>query len=158
MREPETYKSSPSRDSNSSDLLFEIRDNPRMHIRLLAREDVSNAAHVAVAAYVDDAQDAYLYPKRHEYPSRYLKVKADIIQHSFEESTELPIVAVLEPNDEGWDGTPEIMGFCIWYREGANQNEEEEQNRGVQKKKPWISSEHYGDSHMRGDYIAIRRD
>lgn len=129
-----------------------------MQIRLLTREDVSNAAHVAVAAYVDDAQDAYLYPKRREYPSRYLKVKADILQHSFEESTELPIVAVLEPNDEGWDGTPEIMGFCIWYREGADQSEEEEQKGGLQKKKPWISSENYYDSRTRGGPIGIRRD
>ncbi|KAF9630654.1 hypothetical protein BFW01_g1216 [Lasiodiplodia theobromae] len=110
-----------------------------MRTRLLVRDDVSNAAHVAVAAYVDDAQDAYIYPKRHEYPLRYLKVKTDIIQHSLEDSIALPIVAVLEPNDEGWNGTPEIMGFCIWYREGADQNEEEAQNRDAQKKKPWIS-------------------
>lgn len=137
---------------------FELHYNLRMHTRLLVRDDVSNAAHVAVAAYVDDAQDAYIYPKRHEYPLRYLKVKTDIIQHSLEDSIALPIVAVLEPNDEGWNGTPEIMGFCIWYREGADQNEEEAQNRDAQKKKPWISSEYYHDSHTTKPLIRIHRD
>ncbi|KAK2611035.1 hypothetical protein N8I77_004417 [Diaporthe amygdali] len=74
-------------------------------------------ATAAVAAYMDDPQDAYLYPKRGEYPARYLKVKSDIIKHSLDDQTAFPIVAVLEPGDEGWDGTSEITAFCIWYRE-----------------------------------------
>lgn len=82
-----------------------------MLIRPATTADIPGVASAAVAAYADDPQDAYLYPKRNDYPARYLKVKSDIIKHSLEDPTASPIVAVLQPSDEGWNGTPEITAF-----------------------------------------------
>lgn len=91
-----------------------------MIVRPATQADIPGVASAAVAAYADDPQDAYLYPKRNGYPARYLKVKSDIIKHSLDDPNATPIVAVLEPSDEGWNGTPEITAFCIWYRESPS--------------------------------------
>lgn len=88
-----------------------------MLVRQATKTDIPGVASAAVAAYMDDPQDAYLYPKRGDYPAKYLKVKSDIIKHSLDDPTAFPIVAILEPDDDGWNGVPEITAFCIWYRE-----------------------------------------
>lgn len=91
-----------------------------MFVRPATQGDIPGIASAAVAAYADDPQDVYLYPKRSDYPARYLKVKSDIIKHSLDDPTAFPVVAVLEPSDEGWNGSQEITGFCIWYRESPD--------------------------------------
>ncbi|KAG6363137.1 hypothetical protein INS49_008232 [Diaporthe citri] len=65
---------------------------------------------------------------RNDHPARYLKVKADIIKHSLDDPTASPIVAVLEPSDEGWNGVPEITAFCIWYRESPDGEDDAEKD------------------------------
>lgn len=102
-----------------------------MLLRLATKADIPGVASAAVAAYADDPQDAYLYPKRKDYPARYLKVKSDIIKHSLDDPSDSPIVAVLEPSDEDWNGTPEITGFCIWYRESSSGKDENENEISV---------------------------
>lgn len=106
-----------------------------MFIRPATEADIPGVASAAVAAYADDPQDAYLYPKRNESPARYLKVKSDIIKHSLDDPTAFPIIAVLEPSDEGWNGVLEITAFCIWYREDPSGEED------TQKKSSVLSSE-----------------
>ncbi|KAI7780805.1 hypothetical protein LA080_015488 [Diaporthe eres] len=102
-----------------------------MLVRPATKADIPGVASAAVAAYTDDPQDAYLYPKRNDYPARYLKVKSDIIKHSLDDPTASPVVAVLEPSDEGWKGIPEITAFCIWYREGPSGDEDAEEETPV---------------------------
>lgn len=123
-----------------------------MLLRPATKVDIPGVASAAVAAYMDDPQDAYLYPKRGEYPARYLKVKSDIIKHSLDDQTALPIVAVLEPGDEGWDGTPEITAFCIWYRESVRgQNESEKQSSLISSEwSGWKESQNNGSQDVFG--------
>jgi len=79
-----------------------------MLVRPATKTDIPGVASAAVAAYIDDPQDAYLYPKRADYAANYLKVESCIIKHSLDDPTAFSIVAVLEPGDEGWNGAPEI--------------------------------------------------
>lgn len=103
----------------------------KMLVRPATKADIPGVASAAVAAYTDDPQDTYLYPKRNDYPARYLKVKSDIIKHSLDDQTASPIVAVLEPSDEGWNGIPEITAFCIWYRESQSGEDDAEKEGSV---------------------------
>ncbi|KAJ2992466.1 hypothetical protein NUW58_g2159 [Xylaria curta] len=107
-----------------------------MLIRPACQEDIPQAAAVAVAAYMDDAQDVYMYPNRASYPNLYLKAKSDIIKGSFEDPTALPIVAVLDETDGDWKGSAEIVGYCIWYREGPDAPQED--SNGPKSKQPTI--------------------
>lgn len=109
-----------------------------MLIRQATKADIPGVASAAVAAYTDDPQDAYLYPKRNDYPARYLKVKSDIIKHSLDDPTAFPIVAVIEASDEGWNGIPVITAFCIWYRESPGGED------GAEKESSVMSSEWSG--------------
>jgi hypothetical protein len=84
-----------------------------MLVRPATKTDFPGVASAAVAAYIDDPQDAYLYPKRADYAANYLKVESCIIKHSLDDPTAFSIVAVLEPGDEGWNGAPEITALCI---------------------------------------------
>lgn len=108
------------------------QNKPRkMHVRPATQADIPGVAAAAVAAYMDDPQDAYLYPKRKDYPARYLRVKSDIIKNSLDDPTATPLVAVLESSDEGWNGTPEITAFCIWYRESPSDENETQKDISV---------------------------
>lgn len=107
-----------------------------MLVRRATRDDIHGVASAAVAAYMDDPQDAYLYQKRSSYPTAYLKAKSSIIKESLDDPTALPVVASLEPTDEGWKGSPTIVGFCIWFREYPDEVEESEPH----KKEPLTQS------------------
>ncbi|KAJ3545046.1 hypothetical protein NM208_g2706 [Fusarium decemcellulare] len=86
-----------------------------MHVRLATPDDVKEMASVAVAAYAYDPQDAYIYPRRHAHPNLFLKVKSDFMHHSFEDPAATSIVAVLDEDDQGWEGHPTVVGYCLWY-------------------------------------------
>ncbi|CAG9989012.1 unnamed protein product [Clonostachys byssicola] len=88
-----------------------------MHVRLATHDDVAEIATVPVSAYEDDPQDAYMYPRRFNYPQLYIKAKASIARSALEDTTATLIVVTLDETDNYWDGTPTIVGFCIWYRE-----------------------------------------
>ncbi|KAJ4190339.1 N-acetyltransferase domain-containing protein [Fusarium falciforme] len=103
-----------------------------MLIRNATREDIPAAGAAAAAAYIDDEQDAFMFPGRKKHPQRYLKTKESIVRHGMNDSTATVIVAVLEEGDEGWSGKPDIVGFCIWFREDGE--EEGEKAKGVEKK------------------------
>ncbi|PSN69735.1 acyl-CoA N-acyltransferase [Corynespora cassiicola Philippines] len=98
-----------------------------MIIREVTESDIPWAAEVAAAAYIDDEQDAFMFPNRKSYPERYLKTKESIVRHGIKDKTATVIVSLVEEGDEGWNGEEEISGFCIWYRDGDNQEEEEVQ-------------------------------
>lgn len=102
-----------------------------MLVRPAAKADIPGVASSAVTAYSDDSQDVYLYPKRNEYTARYLRVTSDIIEHSLDDPTAFPIVAVLEPSDEGWNSIPEITAFCIWYREDPSVEDDTQKESSV---------------------------
>ncbi|RSL61898.1 hypothetical protein CEP54_005964 [Fusarium duplospermum] len=91
-----------------------------MLIRNATREDIPAAGAVAAAAYIDDEQDAFMFPGRLKYPERYLKTKESIVRHGMDDPTATVIVVVLEEGDEGWGGKPDIVGFCIWFREDGD--------------------------------------
>ncbi|RSL98873.1 hypothetical protein CEP52_010064 [Fusarium oligoseptatum] len=103
-----------------------------MLIRNATREDIPAAGAVAAAAYIDDEQDAFMFPGRIKYPERYLKTKESIVRHGMEDPTATVIVVVLEEGDEGWSGKPDIVGFCIWFREDGD--EKSEKTAEVEKK------------------------
>ncbi|KAE8374287.1 acyl-CoA N-acyltransferase [Aspergillus bertholletiae] len=98
-----------------------------MFIRQATSADIHDIARVAVAAYIDDPQDAYQYPKRASFPAVYLNAKSSIIKSSLEDLTAIPVVAVLEPGDkEAWrSNDTTIIGYCIWYREHEDADDEE---------------------------------
>lgn len=103
-----------------------------MLIRNATREDIPAAGAVAAAAYINDEQDAFMFPGRKKYPQRYLKTKESIVRHGIDDPTATVIVTVLEEGDEGWSGKPDIVGFCIWFRE--NGDEESDKADGAEKK------------------------
>ncbi|KAJ5415080.1 acyl-CoA N-acyltransferase [Penicillium sp. CMV-2018d] len=107
-----------------------------MFIRQATSADIHEISSVAVAAYINDPQDAYQYPKRASFPAVYLRTKSNIIKDSLEDPTAVPVVAVLEQGDNGWSGDFTIIGYCIWYRE--HQDEEEFRTPGNQ---PLIQSQ-----------------
>lgn len=109
-----------------------------MLIRNATREDIPAAGAVAAAAYIDDEQDAFMFPGRMKYPERYLKTKESIVRHGMDDPTATVIVVVLEEGDKGWDGKPDIVGFCIWFRE--NGDEKDDKDEEVEKK-AFLSSE-----------------
>lgn len=110
-----------------------------MLIRNATEEDIPAAGAVAAAAYIDDEQDAFMFPGRMKHPQRYLKTKESIVRHGMEESTATVIVATLEEGDEGWSGRASIVGFCIWFREDSYETREKVQS--AKKKQPLLSSE-----------------
>ncbi|RSL76873.1 hypothetical protein CEP51_009562 [Fusarium floridanum] len=103
-----------------------------MLIRNATREDIPAAGAVAAEAYIDDEQDAFMFPGRIKYPERYLKTKESIVRHGMEDPTATVIVVVLEEGDEGWSGKPDIVGFCIWFREDGDKSSEKTEE--VEKK------------------------
>ncbi|KAF4971481.1 hypothetical protein FSARC_1709 [Fusarium sarcochroum] len=105
-----------------------------MLIRTATRDDIPAAGVVAAAAYIDDEQDAFMFPGRKKYYDKYLKTKESIVRHGMDDSTGTVIVAELQEGDEGWAGTAELMGFCIWYRD-----QEKKDTEDVEKKEPLIS-------------------
>ncbi|KAF1960174.1 acyl-CoA N-acyltransferase [Byssothecium circinans] len=108
-----------------------------MLIRNATKEDVPAAGAVAAAAYIDDEQDAFMFPGRMKHPQRYLKTKESIIRHGMEDPTATVIVAALEEGEEGWSGRADIVGFCIWFREEGNEKSEKTQD--IEKKQPLLS-------------------
>lgn len=123
----------------------------KMLVRSATKADIPGVASAAVAAYTDDPQDAYLYPKRNEYPARYLKAKSDIIGHSLDDPTAFPIVAVLEPSDEGWNGNPEITAFCIWYREDPSVEDDTQKESSVLSSE-WPQRKDHQEMILKGDF------
>lgn len=103
-----------------------------MRIRHLTKDDVSAAAAIVVAAYINDEQDAFMFPGRFKYPQRYLKTKESLIRHGLKDETSTTIVAELEVGDQSWSGKDEVVGFCIWYRDEDDGDEEAEED-GVGK-------------------------
>ena len=103
-----------------------------MLIRNATKEDIPAAGAVAAAAYIDDEQDAFMFPGRKKHPQRYLKTKESIVRHGMNDPTATVIVAVVEEGDQGWSGKPDIVGFCIWFRE--NGDEETNKDERVEKK------------------------
>lgn len=93
-----------------------------MFVRNATREDIPAAGAVAAAAYIDDEQDAFMFPGRKKHPQRYLKTKESIVRHGMNDPTATVIVVVLEEGDEGWSGKPDIIGFCIWFRENGDED------------------------------------
>ncbi|KAH6962452.1 acyl-CoA N-acyltransferase [Ilyonectria sp. MPI-CAGE-AT-0026] len=92
-----------------------------MLIRTATEEDIPAAGAVAAAAYIDDEQDAFIFPGRMKHTKRYLKTKESIVRHGMKDPTATVILMVLEEGDEGWSGKPDIVGFCIWYREDGDE-------------------------------------
>ncbi|KAH7125903.1 acyl-CoA N-acyltransferase [Dactylonectria macrodidyma] len=84
-----------------------------MLIRTATEEDIPAAGAVAAAAYIDDEQDAFMFPGRKKHAQRYLKTKESIVRHGMKDPTATVIVAALEEGDEGWSGKADIVGFCI---------------------------------------------
>ncbi|KAH7012797.1 acyl-CoA N-acyltransferase [Ilyonectria destructans] len=103
-----------------------------MLIRNATEEDIPAAGAVAAAAYIDDEQDAFIFPGRMKHTQRYLKTKESIVRHGMKDPTATVIVIVLEEGDESWSGKPDIVGFCIWYREDGD--EKSEKAKDVEKK------------------------
>ncbi|KAM0547247.1 hypothetical protein ACHAPJ_010509 [Fusarium lateritium] len=106
-----------------------------MLIRTATRNDIPAAGVVAAAAYIDDEQDASMFPGRKRYYEKYLKTKERIVRHGMDDPTGAVIVAELEEGDEGWASQTELMGFCIWYRD-----QEKEGTGDTEKKEPLLSS------------------
>ncbi|KAF5012255.1 hypothetical protein FDECE_1636 [Fusarium decemcellulare] len=100
-----------------------------MLIRIATREDIPAAGAVAAAAYIDDEQDAFMFPGCKKHPEKYLKTKESIIRHGMNDPTGTVIVAESEEGDDGWIGNREFMGFCIWYRDGDNEKTEDTKKR-----------------------------
>lgn len=107
-----------------------------MRLRLATTNDIPSIASTAAAAYIDDPQDAYLYPRRHNYPNRYLKLKSELIEQSLKDPNVVIVVAIIEPVGSHWLGNPDISGYCIWYREGKCEKMEATHKNG----KRWLSS------------------
>ncbi|KAJ3467664.1 hypothetical protein MRS44_005228 [Fusarium solani] len=111
---------------------YSISNSGPMLIRNATKEDIPAAGAVAAAAYIDDEQDAFMFPGRKKHPQRYLKTKESIVRHGMNDPTATVIVAVVEEGDQGWSGKPDIVGFCIWFRE--NGDEETNKDERVEKK------------------------
>ncbi|KAK6954382.1 hypothetical protein Daesc_004349 [Daldinia eschscholtzii] len=109
-----------------------------MLIRNATEEDIPAAGAVAAAAYINDEQDAFMFPGRMKHPKRYLKTKESIVRHGMEDLTATVIVATLEEGDEGWSGSSDIVGFCIWFREDGDEKGEKDQI--IEKKQPLLSN------------------
>lgn len=107
-----------------------------MLIRNATREDIPAAGVVAAAAYIEDEQDAFMFPGRKKYPKKYLKTKESIVRHGMDDPTATVLIASLEEGDEDWNGKGEIMGFCIWFREEGDKGSEDSA-----KKQSLLSSE-----------------
>lgn len=104
-------------------------------IRLATEDDVEESARVLAAAYVEDEQDLYLFPRLQDFPDRYVNTKKSILRQAFSDSTCFTYVAteVVEP-----DKPSKIVGVCIWYRddEGA-----------VDPRKTWLAKAAKGTRH-----------
>ncbi|EWY87772.1 hypothetical protein FOYG_09165 [Fusarium oxysporum NRRL 32931] len=94
-----------------------------MRIRIATRDDIPAAGAIMAAAYIDDEQDAYMFPGRKKYLKKYLKTKESIVRHGMDDPTGTTIVAELEEGDDGWTGQSELMGLCIWYRDQEKDDE-----------------------------------
>ncbi|KAJ4256051.1 hypothetical protein NW762_009125 [Fusarium torreyae] len=105
-----------------------------MLIRTATRDDIPAAGVVAAAAYINDEQDAFMFPGRKKYYKKYLKTKESIVRHGMDDPTGTVIIAELEEGDEGWAGQTELMGFCIWYRD-----QEKKVTGDDEKKEPLLS-------------------
>lgn len=96
-------------------------------IRLATEDDIEESAHVLAAAYTEDEQDLYLFPRLQDFPDRYVNTKKSILRQAFSDSTCFTYVAteMVEP-----DKPPKIVGVCIWYRddEGA-----------IEPRKTWLA-------------------
>lgn len=86
-----------------------------MLILRATHDGIQGVAVVAAAAYMNDSQNAYLYRYRSICSSMYIKAKFGIIRDSLDNPTAIPTVAVLGPDDHGWDGFPTIIGFYIRF-------------------------------------------
>jgi hypothetical protein len=115
-----------------------------MRIRIATRDDIPAAGAIMAAAYIDDEQDAYMFPGRKKYLKKYLKTKESIVRHGMDDPTGTTIVAELEEGDDGWTGQSELMGLCIWYRDQEKDDEKavepETKEPLLKSKSPWVPS------------------
>lgn len=96
-----------------------IHYNTMFDIRLATEDDIEESARVLAAAYTEDEQDVYLFPKLHDFPERYVNTKKSILRQGFSDLTCFTYVAT---NVVEAEGLRKIVGVCIWYRddEGAD--------------------------------------
>ncbi|PPJ52422.1 hypothetical protein CBER1_10573 [Cercospora berteroae] len=81
-------------------------------IRRAEISDINAIASLLAAAYIEDEQDAYMFPRRWRYSRRYLATKASIIRHAFADATSCVEVAVTRSGED-----EKIAGVCIWYKD-----------------------------------------
>ncbi|KAH7031970.1 hypothetical protein B0J12DRAFT_704054 [Macrophomina phaseolina] len=75
-------------------------------------------ATLSAKAFIDDPVEAYLYPGRREYPELFVDAQEELLRASFDKGCGAAVVVTLEPSDERWKGSPDIVGFCIFIRTG----------------------------------------
>lgn len=89
-----------------------------MLLRPATNFDIRPMATLSAKAFIDDPVEAYLYPGRREYPELFVDAQEELLRASFDKGCGAAIVVTLEPSDERWKGSPDIVGFCIFIRTG----------------------------------------
>ncbi|KAL1629669.1 hypothetical protein SLS56_005322 [Neofusicoccum ribis] len=85
-----------------------------MLLRPATDADIRAIASLSAVAFVDDPIETYLYPGRREYPEKFVDVQEALLRQSFDRPCGSAIIVTLEPGDDHWQGTPEIIGFCVY--------------------------------------------
>ena len=88
-----------------------------MKIRQAIDSDISAAAAVNNAAWLDSEVNEYLYPYRRRHPKAYHKLYMKDIRELLQDNKAYLLVAETEPCDEMWTGKAEIVGYASWYKD-----------------------------------------
>jgi hypothetical protein len=93
-----------------------------MRLRHMGKADLERCVAIETAAFMEDPDTAYMFPRRHEYPQAIYKENFRKRRSIFAESQQGPriklVVAETEPSDDIWTGQPEIVGYVQWFRRG----------------------------------------
>lgn len=103
-----------------------------LHVRPIARTDLSGVIDVAASAFMDDELNTFLYPGRHKHPDTYRAIVKDRVKCRFVTAGAWGFVCV--------DSDNKVLGFAWWLRSvPASWREERSQDQLLQNNQSWAT-------------------